>query len=251
MKLKKCLETSKLIYWNNFDSNIEISENAHYRWLSFNGVIQSIMSRRQPWKLIFPHQYAMMMPLLFFKPKSIFEAGLGGGGAARFIYYLSTTVEFHSIEISDVVISCFQNYFSPQSTNINIINNNFIIGLTHQKHQTHSWYLFDIYKNNNSNFEVAKKIEDLMNNTPSTAFLSINLPHFEEAEINQLLNKMRTNCTERYIYYLDIAHYKNLVIIVFPKNALPTFLQKDNLLPQHKIKRWQNLWSHAKVIKKL
>ena len=87
MKLVKHIQQGQLIYFTQNNDSISVSENQHYRWLTFDNVVQSMMLKRQPWQLTFPHQISLLSPLLFFKPQEVVEFGLGGGNLARFLLH--------------------------------------------------------------------------------------------------------------------------------------------------------------------
>ena len=105
MQLLKHIAQGKLVYLSQGKEALSVSENEHYRWLAFHHnnnepVIQSVMHKRKPWQLTLPHQTALLLPLLFFKPNNVVELGLGGGNLDRFLAHLSTNITIKSIEYS-------------------------------------------------------------------------------------------------------------------------------------------------------
>ena len=122
MQLNRHINQGSLLYLDQLNERLAISENNHFRWLAFDNVIQSIMHRRLPANLTLPHHTALMLPLLFFKPQNMLEFGLGGGNIARFIKQLNPTVKFTSIERSASVINAFKQFFNPDNIEIDIIS---------------------------------------------------------------------------------------------------------------------------------
>ena len=100
MKLVKHIQQGQLIYFTQNNDSISVSENQHYRWLAFDNVVQSMMLKRQPWQLTFPHQISLLSPLLFFQPQKVVEFGLGGGNLARFLLHYLPDLTLHTIEYS-------------------------------------------------------------------------------------------------------------------------------------------------------
>ena len=128
MKLAQHVNQGQLVYLSNDADQITVCENKYYRWLAFDDVIQSVMQIRCPEKLTLPHHYAVLMPLLFFKPQRVIELGLGGGNISRFLTALHNDLAVLSVELSRNVINCFDQFFNPLQHNITIENNRFVSG---------------------------------------------------------------------------------------------------------------------------
>ena len=102
MQLSKHIAQGKLLYLSQGEENLSVSENQYFRWLAFNNdkgeqVIQSVMHKRKPWQLTLPHQTALLLPLLFFKPQNVVELGLGGGNLDRFLAHTCNNISIKSI----------------------------------------------------------------------------------------------------------------------------------------------------------
>jgi len=130
MQLAKHIAQGNLLYLSQSNQRLSVSENAYYRWLAFASpegeqVIQSVMLKRKPWRLTLPHQTALMLPLLFFKPNRIVELGLGGGNIQRFISHLSSAITIDSVEHYSEVIDCFNQgngwLYQVKERNISLI----------------------------------------------------------------------------------------------------------------------------------
>ena len=116
--MEKHLSQGKLLYVSKLEDAISVSENEHFRWMAFNDVVQSIMHKRKSYLLTLPHQIALMLPLLLFRPKNIIELGLGGGNLTRYLTHLSPEIKVISIEYNLAFVNgghCCRTIFLPVS----------------------------------------------------------------------------------------------------------------------------------------
>ena len=258
MQLAKHVAQGKLTYLNQAQQIISVSENAHYRWLAFADIdnaeeyiIQSIMLKRKPWRLTLPHQTALMLPLLFFKPHTMAELGLGGGNIQRFIQHLSVQIDIDSIENNPLVIRCFNQYFNPQNMPVSTIYNDSRLWLQ-QNNIDYDWYICDIYQQDIQSYNNAVNQLDYLstNLTPNTC-LSINLPDASDNEVNLLLMLLKEVSTHHEITYFHIPNYLNIVIHVIPKQwQIYKRLNRNqySYLANHTFSRWKRFWQHGKQI---
>ena len=259
MQLARHIENGQLLYLskNNDDKNLEaisISENEHYRWITFEDVIQSVMHKRKPSQLTLPHQSAMLLPLLFFKPANIVELGLGGGNFARYLTQLSPNISFTTIECNPIVIACFDKYFNPQASTINIIESRAEHWLTdktlhHKITKNLDWLICDVYQQQLSDFsETIKLLEIFINTLSSNTCLSINLPDSSDQDVNLCLTVLQQIQKHHRIVYFHVPNYLNVIIHLVPVHWPIDFPLKKNTqsyLPkrtyQHGLKSWQHL----------
>ena len=256
MQLAKHVAQGKLTYLSQDTQAISVSENEHYRWLAFNSsdgeqVIQSVMLKRKPWKLTLPHQTALMLPLLFFKPSSMVELGLGGGNIQRFVKKLSTDIMIHSVEYNNLVIDCFNQYFNPDDNQVHLIYNDSKLWLQ-QNDINYDWYVCDIYQQEIASYSnTVSQLEHLTAHIKANTCLSINLPDANDSEVNLLLTILQQLSPHHDITYFHIPNYLNIVIHLIPKQW-QTFkrLKRNNhsLLPKHIFSRWQRFWQHGKKV---
>lgn len=254
MQLAKHIAQGKLTYLSQGAQALSVSENEHYSWLAFansNGeqVIQSVMLKRKPWKLTLPHQTALMLPLLFFKPNSIVELGLGGGNIQRFVKNLSPDIIMHSIEHNSVVIDCFNKYFNPQGNQVHVIYNDSQQWLQHND-VNYDWYVCDIYQQDIASYNnTINQLEYLTAHIKPNTCLSINLPDANDSEVNLLLTILQQVSPHHEITYFHIPNYLNIVIHMIPTQWQTFKRLKRNshsFLPETTFSRWKRFWQHGK-----
>lgn len=250
MKLAQHVNQGKLVYLSNEQDQISIYQNAYYRWLMFDDVIQSIMHLRQPEKLTLPHQYAALMPLLLFKPENVAELGLGGGNLSRFIKNIAPHTSVTSIELSSEVIHCYNNFFKTANSSIELINTDAMSWLTDTKQLRNNaidWMLCDVYQHHTASFQ--RRVElltALTDNLTNNTCLTINLPDLDDHEINLCLTILKQLQTSHNIIYFHIPRYLNIVIHLIPSHWQIANLKKRNkhsYLPFWQYTRWRRLFS--------
>jgi spermidine synthase len=251
MQLSKITQNGRLLYFNQSIDSISIYENDHYRWLMFDEVFQSVMLKRQTGKLILPHQYILMLPLVFFNPKNICEFGLGGGNLGRFLTSLSPTIQFTSVEKNAQVISCFNEYFNPNTAVKNLINNDAESALFERRLRLADWYIYDIYQHNNeaTNAQLLKS-KLLSKAIKADTWLSLNLPDPTEPELNYLLQQLYGVFPAHKMVLFKVPNFLNVIIHLVPKNLfVDGQLQRcsQSYLPAHLLARGFNYWSTLNI----
>ena len=141
MQLAKHLAQGRLVYLSQQQDAITVSENNSYRWMAFSDVVQSVMNSRKPWQLTLPHQIALLLPLLFFKPVRIIELGLGGGNLTRFLQHLSPEIMLTTVEHSQEVINSFTQYFNPEQAELDIVCADGMTWLAQQNASNIDWII--------------------------------------------------------------------------------------------------------------
>jgi len=251
VKLTQHVNQGRLVYLSNTEDQITISENKHYRWLAFDDVIQSVMHLRCPSKLTLPHQYAALMPLLFFRPNKVIELGLGGGNLSRFLSALQPNMTILSIELSQTVITCFKRYFNPQQHPIIIENSEALEWLQQSQPSTTpaaDWLICDVYQHHAKSFQSrVVLLTALIDNLQNNACLTINLPDLDDHEINLCLTILRQLQSSHHIIYFHIPRYLNVVVHLLPKHWIIDNLKKrskSTYLSPIQYLRWRKLFSH-------
>jgi len=256
MQLAKHVAQGKLTYLSQGKETISVSENEHYRWLAFAGnhgepIIQSVMLKRTPWKLTLPHQTALMLPLLFFKPKSMVELGLGGGNIQRFIHNISQKTTIHSVENNSIVIDCFNQYFNPNDNQVHVIYNDSKQWL-HDNSFDYDWYVCDVYQQEIQSYDNAvNQLENITAKIKANTCLSINLPDATDTEVNLLLTILKEISMDHEITYFHIPNYLNIVIHLIPKDwQIYKRIKRNNHshLPKNVFLRWKKFWQHGKKL---
>jgi len=259
MQLTRHIQQGSLLYFNHEDDAISVSENEHYIWLAFGDVIQSVMLKRKPYQLTLPHQSAMLLPLLFFKPKEIVELGLGGGNLSRFLRHLNTEITIQSIECNKTVITCFDRYFNPENIPIQIHCDRSENWLTQQQKQittdkTLDWLICDIYQTQLTDFnQTMTQLENLIAVLSANSCLSINLPDSSDEEVNLCLTVLQQLLPDHQVIYFHIPNYLNIVIQIIPAHWQLFRLLKRNShshLSSHLFLKWRKFWQMGIVLKK-
>lgn len=248
MKLTKHIQQGQLSYFTQSDELISVSENDHYRWLAFDDVVQSMMLKRQPWRLTFPHQISLLSPLLFFRPKQVVEFGLGGGNLARFLLHYLPDLTLHTVEYSQEVIDCFERFFNPQMTNVNLHHNSALDWLHFNKRIKPDWFICDIYQSSQSIDDSLILTKNILKKVGGQAVLSMNLPSPSNDEINYFLAELKRLAPDKHLIYFHIPHYLNVIIHLLPKdmvNDADTELSVNAVLPKRTVKRWRAYWRHG------
>lgn len=245
MPLSRHLEQGRLLYLTRNPDAILVSENDHFRWLSFDNVIQSVMKKRAPNRLTLPHQYALLLPLGYFNPTHIIEFGLGGGNISRFITASFPQIEHKVVEQNKAVIYCFDKFFSPENNPLNLNYCNAENWLSRQeslfertKATSKEWFIYDIYQHQDeqlpaSNYTLYQLVEKLND----TQLLSINLPFIERHELNHVLKKLKMKHTTHTIALYRVPQYRNKVIHLIP-NHCRNVQASENILPLGYKKYW-------------
>ena len=249
MKLVKHITQGRLVYLSQQEDAISVSENDYYRWMSFMDVVQSVMHKRNPWLLTLPHQIALLLPLLFFRPKHIVELGLGGGNLARFLNHLSQDITLTNIEHSQQVIDSFRQYFNPEDAEFNIIYDDGIAWLAEQNALDIDWIICDVYQSQEFGFDsIVKQLEALTDKLNTQSCLSINLPDISDSDINLCLTILQQLQQSHHITYFNIPNYLNIVIHLTPKtwhiHKLIT-RNKQSYLAKVTLQRWRKFWRHG------
>jgi spermidine synthase len=248
MKLVKHIQQGQLSYFTQDVNSISVSENQHYRWLAFDNVVQSMMLKRQPWQLTFPHQISLLSPLLFFQPKKVVEFGLGGGNLARFLLHYLPDLTLETVEYSHEVIECFERFFNPQAANVNLHNSSALDWLHFHKKIKPDWFICDIYQKNQSINDSLTLTKNVLKKVSKQAILSLNLPSPSNEEINYFLAELKLLAPNKQLIYFQIPHYLNIIIHIMPTEMLN---QSDNnllinsVLPARTFNRWRKYWRHG------
>ncbi|WP_440874775.1 hypothetical protein [Thalassotalea sp. PLHSN55] len=248
MRLTQHLNQGSLLYFDQQHEKLSVSQNNHYRWLAFDNVIQSVMSRRLPNKLTLPHHSALLLPLIFFKPKSLLEFGLGGGNIARFMHGLNESIDFTSIERSPRVVEAFKQFFNPDAIKINIISDEDISQSKRLQKRANQWLIYDIYRAENGALNYCdKQLLKLVNQLSASACLSINLVDISDEHINRLLMDLTSQLSNHTLSYFNVPHYQNVIVHILPQHFTHTneIINSNSYLSERLQQRWLKFWQHG------
>lgn len=96
--------------------NIRVEDRAGYRWLTFDGTLQTRMSLRDPLAGHFEYIEYFHLPWLWNTQVSqVLMIGLGGGSAQRQWAAWYPQVQFETVEIDPVVVRVAREYFHLQT----------------------------------------------------------------------------------------------------------------------------------------
>jgi spermidine synthase len=246
MQLSRHIQQGKLLYLNQNEGNISVSENTHYRWLAFDDVIQSVMLKRKPAQLTLPHQIFIMLPLLFFRPHKVYELGLGGGNLGRFMTNLSSDISFVSIEYNKHVIDCFKEFFNPEEVKVNIFHQDARLWLQQTSNCQFDWLICDIYQQQTQDFkDTLTQLSLLIEPLTSETCLTLNLPDSSDQEVNLCLTILQQLQTSHKIFYFHVPNYLNIIIHLIPKQwqiEKALLRNKQSYLAKHIFLRWRSFW---------
>ncbi|WP_286234615.1 hypothetical protein [Thalassotalea sediminis] len=240
MKLITHLQQGSIRYFFNNNLSFTVLENPHYRWLNFGHVTQSIMLKRKPYLLTLPHQYFIVIPLLFISPNRVIEFGLGGGNLLRFLAHYFPQITYKCIEQSSDVITCFHRFFNPQHCQYRLHNQSCKQWLHTNTLKEVDWIIYDIYSSENNDVDL-NVIRKMLSELNTNSWLTINIPSDKSRNINHTLQKLNVLKQQRSLVYFQVPHYKNTIIHLHPK-SISTLTQK--YIPSYYTKRAINLWQY-------
>lgn len=253
MRLLNHINRGKVIRLvNQPTQRIAVIEDPHYLWLTFDNIIQSVMLKRKPERLLMPHQQALLIPLLFSSPKNILELGLGGGSFTRAITHLLPEANLITAEYDSDVITLFRAHFNPTSRKYSI-NHQTGESLLQQQHGKYDWVVCDIYAQHNHQF--LEQVKESIANMRNPACWTINLPDLDEKQLNALLaelkqtafNLYQTTGTKYQVSYLEIPRFKNVIVYILPEPCIELDSTHSSL-PAHLRLRLSTAWrSRQKV----
>jgi spermidine synthase len=254
MQLFKIIEQGRLLYFNQGEDSISIYENSHYRWLLFDDVLQSLLLKRKPWQLVLPHQYILLLPLVFFRPQKIVEFGLGGGNIKRYITQLNSAIDFCSVELNSQVINCFNEFFNPDNITSNIIHNDAAQALYDKSLRQANWYIYDIYQHDNQSTNAQLLKSKLVANAiDEHSWLSLNLPDPTEPELLYLITQLAPVFDDHQLVFFKVPRFLNVIIHFVPKKHLTnnelTLTDNSYLTSRMQLRGYQ-YWQQFSIAKK-
>lgn len=248
MQLAKHIRQGKIIHYHQGEESLSVSENLHYRWLSFDQVVQSVMLKRLPWRLTLPHQTALMLPLLFIQPNCIVEFGLGGGNLARFLRHYLPRLQLYSIENSATVIECFNQYFNPQQQDFNLYCHSALDWIYRNKTLNIDWMIGDIYQAKQNIEDSLTLTKNMLKTCKKNTVLSLNLPSPTDEEIEYFLQTLRQSYPSKEFCYFHVPNYLNIIVHIFPQGftkVKPYFEINNTPFPPSITKKWHQFWLHG------
>ena len=238
MTLARHLAQGQLLYFSQQADAMSVSENAHLRWLAFDGVLQSVVRKQRPHWLTLPHHWALLMPWLYYKPSKVVEFGLGGGNHLLFHHWLTSEIEHQVIEASEAVIAAGKQFFGLSPYSEHIHHQTAQQWLTNNPTLDTDWLIFDIYQKpkvgDNSRQQLLQQVIEQL---PTGTLLSINFPEATQQDV-QYWHPIFTQKISHQIHYYTVPHYQNFIVHLLPRQPR-TSLGMSCVLPPRWQKRWQ------------
>lgn len=103
---------------------IQVFDDGPKRYLSFGeGEEQSCVLKAEPFLLQHDYTRAMLLPLLFSRPRDVILVGLGGGALANCLFHHFPELQMRAVELRSAVIKTAHRYFQlPRDERLHIIN---------------------------------------------------------------------------------------------------------------------------------
>lgn len=241
MKLASHLQQGKVRYFLNNSFPLSVVESSHYIWLNFKQTTQSIMLKRKPHLLTLPHQYFMMLPLLYIVPKHIVEFGLGGGNSLRFLSCYSPNSIVESVEPNTAVIRCFHQFFNPNNAQYFITQQTALQWLSSHKVSTIDWLIYDIFSADESPIQELQQLENIIVRLNKESWLTLNISNLSEVEINHILQKIALLKQSHTLIHFQVPYYKNVIVHLHPK----VIAKSSNAhIPPYYVTKAHKLWQH-------
>ena len=224
MKLAQTLspDNSEQILFLHKEQNIDIIvyENKEIIWLTIDGIVQTAIERKIPYRPVLPHCFIMLLPLLHDKePQKILELGAGAMAFQRYLSCSHPNIKMTSIESSAAVIEANKRCFPTTA------NENLVIADAYRfvdevlEHQSKfDWIMVDLFYGKNSPFlqdtdSFVKKLQKLINKEGWLIINMLTKDSDELAKVSQLLK----------------SHFgKNVYLFAVPEMQNHIFLCKND-----------------------
>ncbi|MFD2167222.1 hypothetical protein ACFSJY_13275 [Thalassotalea euphylliae] len=242
MRLSHHISQGRLLYFTHDQDAISVYQNEHFRWLTIGDVVQSAMHRRLPHRLTLPHQWAMMLPLLYSTPRSIIEFGLGGGNHRRFIHALYPDIDYRVIEYNQSIINACAHYFELSKHVHEISHNSVENWLSTTAKKVADWYIYDVYQPRRFGEDrFNASLQQLIARLPQQSHLTINLPAPTHKEVDYWLGLIAQKTSHQH-FTTAVPQYKNVVIHLIGRSTQGAAEERGK--PQRRIlqlRRYQSL----------
>lgn len=220
-------QSARMIYNEQNEScQLTVYENEQYRWLSFdNHQPHSAMPIRKPWQVVLPYYPVLLSSLLFQpNPGSMLMIGLGGGDLLRFYHHYLPQCRLQAVEISQLVINVFTDYFQDSNSLLNslAIQQADVCDFLGKPDDSEfdSVYL-DVYGASslpgcfyNKNFYC-----NLSRLISEKGVVAVNFVVDDESDALRLMQLMYEGF-EQHILCLSVGEYMNLVVLGFKQDPL-------------------------------
>lgn len=197
------------------DHCIKVKENDQYRWLEINGIMQSLMKRNSPATPVLPPHQAVQQ---IFPPESgagfALELGLGGGAMQRYFAHYRPNWQLISVEIDSLIIELFEQYFSPQDSNNQVLHNRAERAISQYDDNAFNGLVVDICTDEGlpeflSDIYFWHEVERVL---APQATVAVNLIPKDEAEWERVTSAMRSALTIP-LGWIQVPNHLNMLVV--------------------------------------
>ena len=238
MKLAQTLssENSKqvLFLYNDDSKSIQVHQNDDFIWLTYNDVIQTAIEISAPYRSVLPHNYVMLLPLLFDnEPKTILELGAGALSTQRYLKHTRPNIKMTSVESEPIMLEICKQHF-PDFSDLNVTLKDayqYVEELSKTKNKF-DWLMVDLFHGEQSPVHNSPKglFNTLFELIESDGWLIINVLTKEKAKLQQL-SLLLSEFSGSKLYVYPVPEMQNHIFLL-TKNVnfqFPDEIEQQNL----------------------
>ncbi|MBC7007403.1 SAM-dependent methyltransferase [Pseudoalteromonas sp. BZK2] len=142
--IEDCHRLGQLIYWHKQGNySIQVRQLNQLRWLLINETLQSVIEKRRPARLLFPHlQYLAKLWQDLEEPKKILELGLGGGAIRNYLQHTYPDSQLTSVDKNPDIIHCYKRYFGgDHANNLHCFDAQQVL----EQNNEYNWIILDLF----------------------------------------------------------------------------------------------------------
>ena len=237
MKLAQTLsaENSKQVLYlhKDMEKTIVAHKNDELIWLTYNDVIQSAITIEPPYRSVLPHNYIMLLPLLYDKePKSILELGAGALSTQRYLKLTHPSIKMLSIESDEEVLeACNQCFPMSYDLNVKCTDAYLYVSELQAKQKKYDWLMVDLFHGADSPVHESPLsfLQSLISITDDGGWLILNILTKDQAKLNKLgLTLSQLNAGKLYIY--AVPEMQNHIFLVSKNRdfCFPAEIEQQN-----------------------
>ena len=238
MKLAQTLsaENSKQVLYLHKDQEktIVVHKNDELMWLTYNDVIQSAITTTPPYRSVLPHNYVMLLPLLYDRePKSILELGAGALSTQRYLKLTHPNIQMLSVESDEEILKACKQCF-PLSYDLSVEHTDAYLYVSELQanQQKYDWLMVDLFHGADSPVHESpfNFLQSLLSIVNENGWLILNILTKEQAKLKKLgLTLKQLNAGKLYIY--AVPEMQNHIFLVSKNQqfCFPQEIEQQNL----------------------
>lgn len=203
-----------VLYWKQWhEQRLCVREDQTYRWLLCDGVLQSVLVRKNPAELTLPHQMVLQAICPAHATK-VLHLGVGGGDLIRWCHERYPGVSQTAVELNPDIVSIYQDYFQHDEAPELITDDAFqYLALTHSGFDL---IILDVFANDGAPAPVfvPETYQKLKNCLMSEGQIIINLLPRTENERLQVLSLLKEHIGT--VQSIQVAEYRNHLLWATP-----------------------------------